>query len=109
MNRLSIFASAGGLGIGLLSGVVLNFNREGQIAWFSGSILVTFALFAWSLVAAGMEMSSSGSLGGRRSAYLAIANFLFLVVVLGFVLLSSHGQPNQPPTVRSITNAEVRG
>ncbi len=107
MNRLSIFASVTGLGIGLLSGVVLNFNREGQIAWFSSSILITFALFVWSLVAAALEMSSSGSLGGRRSAYLAIANFVFLVVVLGFVLLSSHGQPSQPSKKIEVMVSEV--
>lgn len=127
MNRLSIFASAAGLGVGLLSGVVLNFNRQGQIAWYSGSIVFTFALFAWSVVAAGMEISSSGSLGGRRSAYLVISNFLFLAVVLGWVLFSSHGQPatsarsaegaphrrprmvSVPAPVRSPVDAEVSG
>ncbi len=51
MNRLSVFASAvPPSAVGLISGVVLNFNREGHIAWYSGSNLVTFAIFA---VAAG--------------------------------------------------------
>jgi hypothetical protein len=39
-----------------------------------------------------MEFSTSSSLGGRRSAYLVIANFVFLAIVLGFVLFSSHAQ-----------------
>ncbi len=107
MNRLSIFASASGLGIGMLSGVVLNFNREGQIAWFSSSIVFTCALFAWSLVATGMELSSSGSLGGRRSAYLVIANFVFLMIVLGFVLFSSHGQPTPTSQPREPSEASA--
>lgn len=94
MNRLSLFSCVISLAIGLLSGVVLNVNREGQIAWFSVGIVFTFALFAWSLGAAIMELSSAGSLGGRRSAYLAIANFVFLVLVLGLVLFSAHGQPD---------------
>ena len=97
MNRLSIFASSIALGMGLLSGVALNFNSHGRIAWFSSSILFTFALFAWSFVATLMEVSSKGSLGGRRSAYLVIANFLFMAVVLGFVLFSSHAQPTNTP------------
>lgn len=112
MNRLSIFASACGLGIGMLSGVILNFNREGQIAWLSSSIVFTFALFAWSLVATGLEISSSGSLGGRRSAYLVIANFLFLLIVLAFVLFSSHGQPSpssQPSEAERTMVVEVNG
>ncbi len=93
MNRLSIFASAIGLGIGLLSGIVLNFNREGQIAWFSGGIMFTFALFVWVFVAALLEIASRGALGGRRSAYLTIANFVFMVLVLAIVLYGAHGQP----------------
>ncbi|MEZ6134529.1 MAG: hypothetical protein R3C53_06440 [Pirellulaceae bacterium] len=93
MNRMTLFASAIALGCGFISGVVLNFNRAGQIDWFSGSILFTFAIFVWLLMASVMEFTAVGSLGGRRSAYLVIANFLFLVVVLSFVLLSSHAQP----------------
>lgn len=95
MNRLSIFASLWGLAIGLISGIVLNFNREGQIAWFSGGIIFTFALFIWVLLAAIWELASRGALGGRRSAYLAIANFVFMVLVLAVVLYGSHGQPSR--------------
>ncbi len=93
MNRLSLFSSAAGLALGLLSGIVLNFNREGQISWFSGGVLFTFALFAWVLCAALVELASRGALGGRRSAYLVIANFIFMVLVLALVLYGSHGQP----------------
>lgn len=93
MNRLSLFSSAGGLAVGLLSGIVLNFNREGQISWLSGSVLFTFALFAWALSASLVELASRGALGGRRSAYLVIANFIFLILVLALVLYGSHGQP----------------
>jgi hypothetical protein len=93
MNRLSLFASASGLAVGLLSGVVLNINSSGHIAWFSGSILFSFALFAWALIAAIMELSQSGSLGGRRSAYLTVSNFFFLVLVLTILFFADHAQP----------------
>ena len=96
MNRQSLFASALALAIGLFSGIVLNINSEGQIAWLSGGIVFTIALSAWSITAAMMELMSSGSLGGRRSAYLTIANFLFLIVVLGLMLFSQHGQSVEP-------------
>lgn len=107
MNRLSIFASLSGLAIGLVSGIVLNFNREGQIAWFSGGIMFTFALFVWVLLAAIWELASRGALGGRRSAYLAIANFVFMVLVLAVVLYGSHGQPAQ--AAASALVLEMRG
>lgn len=96
MNRMSLFVSVIGLGLGMISGVALNVGEDGRIAWLSGGILFTFALFLWSLVAAIMEVASQSSLGGRRTAYLAIANFVFLVIVLGIVLLSSHGQSTKP-------------
>ncbi len=92
MNRLSIFASSIGLAIGLISGIILNFNREGQISWINGEIVFAFALFAWVLVAAILELTSRGALGGRRSAYLVIANFAFMVLALALVLYGSHGQ-----------------
>jgi ABC-type transport system involved in cytochrome c biogenesis permease subunit len=95
MNRLSLFASVFGLAIGMISGVAINLSEEGKIAWLSGGIVFTFVLFLWSLVAAITELASQSSLGGRRTAYLALANFVFMLVVLGIVLFSSHGQPKR--------------
>lgn len=92
MNRLSLFATTIGLAFGLLSGIVLTVNRGGPAAWLNGSVVFTFALFASSLLATITELSSSGSLGGRKSAYLSIANFVFLAVVLLLMVVSSHGQ-----------------
>lgn len=95
MNRLSLCATAVALTVGFLSGVILNASQGGQIAWFSSGILTTGALFVWSLVASTIELAARGSLGGRRSAYLVLANFVFLLLVLGIVLFSSHGQQEQ--------------
>lgn len=96
MNRLSLFVSMVSLGVGMISGVAMNVGEDGKIAWLSGGIVVTFALFIWSLVASIIEVASQSSLGGRRTAYLAIANFVFLLIVLGIVLFSSHGQAQKP-------------
>ncbi len=98
MNRMSLFVSVIGLGLGMISGVAMNVGEDGKIAWLSGGIVFTFALFIWTLVAAIMEVASQSSLGGRRTAYLAIANFVFLLLVLGIVLFSSHGQTQKPTT-----------
>lgn len=92
MIRLNLFASTASLGTGVISGVFLNISREGQVSWLSGGVLVSIALFVWVFVAAILEYASKGSLGGRRSAYLSIANFVFLAVVLLLVLLTAHGQ-----------------
>ena len=104
MNRLSLLTTVVALAVGLLSGVILNINREGQLSWLSGGIVVTFALFVWSLVACTLDVASKGSLGGRRSAYLVIANFVFLLLVLAIVLVSSHGQS---PELGYLARAEL--
>jgi hypothetical protein len=101
MNRLSLFVTVIGLGLGLVSGVAMNVGEDGKIAWLSGGIVFTCALFIWSLVAAIIEVTSQSSLGGRRTAYLAIANFLFFLIVLGILLFSSHGQAQKPTTENS--------
>ena len=107
MNRMSLFVSVIGLGLGMVSGVALNVGKDGTIAWLSGGILFTVALFIWSLVAAIMELTSQSSLGGRRTAYLAIANFVFLLVVLGIVMLSSHGQTKEVNSAETVLSSPV--
>ncbi len=95
LNRMCVFLSTVAMGVGSVSGAILNFNRHGQIAWSDGGILVTFALFAWLVVASIIETTSARSLGGMRTAYLSIANFLFFIVVLGIVQLSDHGRTTE--------------
>ncbi len=95
MNRMSMFAAAVALGLGMFSGIFLNVSRDGRIAWLSGGIVASIALFVWVAIAAMLEFLSKGSLGGRRSAYLSIANFVFMAVVLLCVLLAAHGQAGE--------------
>ncbi len=90
LNRLSLFISFAMLSLGLLSGIVLNLNKDGHISWFSGGIVFTFALCAWSAAAVAIELTGYRAFGGKRTAYLTLANFVFLALVLGFVLLSQH-------------------
>ncbi len=92
LNRMCVFWSTAAMGVGLISGAILNFNQHGRIAWSDGGILFTFALFVWLLIATLIETMSAKSLGGLRTAYLSIASFLFFVIVLGIVQQSDHGR-----------------
>ncbi len=97
INRMTLFASAIALGIGMLSGVMLNLARGG-VSWLGSGTLVSLALFVWSAIAATLESRANNALGGRRGAFLSIASFVFLVVVLVSVIFSSHGQSDTKPT-----------
>lgn len=104
MNRLSLFVTSIALAVGVISGFVLNVSQGGPIAWFSTGILFTCGLFGWSTVASTFELAAYRSLGGRRSAYLAIGNFVFLALVLGLLIFSSHGFE---PTVSQSTDTAL--
>ena len=108
LNRLCLFSSFAMLALGLLSGIVLNLNRSGHIAWLSGGIVFTFALCAWSLAAVIMELATYRTFGGKRTAYLAVANFIFLALVLGFVLLSPHQRTEMPSTAHPSKASSAR-
>ncbi|RMF40713.1 MAG: hypothetical protein D6753_11115 [Planctomycetota bacterium] len=95
VNRLCLLATPVFLGVGMVSGILLKLSESDSVPWFDGGIAATAILFLWSLLAAGWEFLSSGSLGGRRSARLAIANFLFMMMVLLALVLSSHGLAGQ--------------
>ena len=90
LNRTSIFVSCAMLTIGLLSGIVLNLNKDEHITWFSAGIIVPFALCLWSAVAVVLELTSYRTFGGKRTAYLTLANFVFLALVLGLFFLTPH-------------------
>jgi hypothetical protein len=104
LNRMCLFVSFAMLAAGLVTGIILNINQKGTVAWIGGGTMFTFALALWSLAAVLIEVIAQESFGGRRTAYLTIANFLFLSFVLSFVFFSSHGQATdhdalEPPVI----------
>ena len=114
LNRLCLFVSFAMLAIGLLSGIVLNLNRDGHIAWLSGGIVFSFALCAWSLAAVIIELATYRTFGGKRTAYLTVANFLFLALALGLVLLTPHQRAgveskSKPAALRHIPATTITG
>jgi hypothetical protein len=111
INRMNLFVSAGALGIGMLSGILLNLSRDDQVSWIGGGVLFSLALFVWALIAALLESTSQSSLGGRRGAYLSIASFVFLVVVLLLVMLSTHGRSPQSSQAshQPVAQSEAKG
>jgi formate-dependent nitrite reductase membrane component NrfD len=94
MNRLGLIATAVSLAIGLISGIALNSQREVPV-WADSGVIFTFLLFALSVSAAAIELSDRSSLGGRRSAYLSIAIFFFLALVLALVFMTSHANKTE--------------
>ena len=86
-NRLTLRVSSGLLAAGLLAGVVLNLvDRQAGMPWTDPVIWTSGILFAWLVTVVLFEQWYKPAQQGRKVAYLTLASFLFLVLVLGMVL-----------------------
>ena len=85
------------LGIGILSGMVLNLinrGREaGSLPWSDPVILITLLMFAWLLVSKGISFFYRPARAGRKVVYFTVVSFVFLVIALGLMLANQtqHG------------------
>ncbi|HYW80409.1 MAG TPA: cytochrome c biogenesis protein CcsA [Thermoguttaceae bacterium] len=100
-NSRAIVVSVLALGVGNLSGIVLNHNRltADRLHWNDPTVLSTQLLFLWLLGTAIAGVFYKPARHGRKVAYLTIASFIFLVITLGVGLLlpTGHGRDGQAP------------
>jgi len=91
-NSRAIYASVLMLGIGVLAGMVLNrIHRDdgmSRLPWNDPVVLSTWLMFAWLLVAVVINAFYRPVRQGHKVAYLTVASFLFLVIVLAIGLLA---------------------
>jgi hypothetical protein len=91
-NVESLFISTGALALGLISGVVLiQRGQAGEVSWSDPVVLSSGVLFLWLLAVLIFEWLYKPARAGRKVAYLTMASFVFLGLVLYFVLFFSHG------------------
>ena len=95
LMRKSLATSTWLVGIGLLSGMILNIvrqaHREETISWTDPIVVSSAILFAWLVAATLFEWLYKPAREGRRVAYTTLASFIFLGLVLSLVLLGQHG------------------
>lgn len=95
-NSRAVVISAIMLGIGLLSGVVLNLishGATGRLPWSDPVVLSTLVMFGWLVVSVIFTTVYRPARQGGKVAYLTVVSFVFLVVALAVGLLvdSQHG------------------
>ncbi len=89
------------LGVGVVSGVVLNaFRRAGGLdllPWHDPVVFTTVAMLVWLASAEVITARYPAQRQGRRVAYLTVVAFVFLVVALAAMLLldTAHGGKNR--------------
>ncbi len=93
VNGQSLAVSALLLGVGVLSGVILNLLKHmrdiERFAWNDPVVWTSTALFVWLVVALLFSALYKPARQGRKVAYLTLASFLFLMIALAATLLFS--------------------
>jgi ABC-type uncharacterized transport system permease subunit len=90
-NSRAIIASTLMLGLGVLSGMVLNLinfrDQTERLSWNDPVVLSTWLLFFWLLAAVILSAFYRPVRQGRKVAYLTLASFVFFAVMLAVGLL----------------------
>jgi ABC-type uncharacterized transport system permease subunit len=90
-NGRAIVLSVLFLGLGILSGIVLNWinvrNDAQRLAWTDPVVLSTWLMFFWLLAAVILTTVYRPARAGHKVAYLTLASFVFLAIMLAAGLL----------------------
>ena len=82
-NSRAIVASLVLLGVGILAGMVLNLIDAGpRLLWHDPVIVSTWLMFVWLLAAVVVIAVYRPARQGRKVAYLTVASFVFLIIML---------------------------
>ncbi len=96
-NSRCLFLSTILLAIGLFSGVIMNIIR--QLPLEEGVVVSSAILLFWLIAVLVFEYLYKPARQGRKVAYLTVASFVFLALVLGAVILGRHAAAPGHPVV----------
>lgn len=103
-NRQSLSVSAFCIALGLIAGVVLNIiksaDQPGTVPWTDPVVVTSGLLFVWLLAASIFELTYKPAQQGRKVAYLTVASFVFLAVVIAMLVLGETEHTHTPQEAR---------
>ncbi len=109
--ELGIVVSSLFLGVGLISGFVLNsINRRAENAtlqWNDPVVLSSAVMVMWLVSAAVFHLVYRPARRGRKVAYVVVTSFIFLALELTIVLATQHGSNDTPQSERLGNIAEI--
>lgn len=98
MTEESLVISSALVVIGLIAGVVWNIiehaNEQSAVPWTEPTVWSSGLLLLWLVAALLFNWLYKPARQGRKVAYLTLANFGFLALVLSLVLFSQHATPS---------------
>jgi len=106
-NSRALVVSMLMLGLGVLSGIVLNLiRRDDRVPWSDPVVLSTLVMLGWLVVTVGISIFYRPARAGRKVAYLTLMSFVFLVIALGMGLLldTRHGGQSLPANHKTLSS-----
>ena len=100
-NSRCLFLSTILLAIGLFAGVIMNIIR--QLPLEEGVVVSSAVLLCWLIAVLVFEYLYKPARQGRKVAYLTVASFVFLALVLGVVILGRHAAGDSVDVQRPFT------
>ncbi len=113
MNERSLVISSCLLAIGLLSGIVLNLNRQlrldnvPSVPWTDPVVWSSGILLLWLIAALLFNRLYRPARSGRKVAYLTVASFIFLGLALAMALMAQHASPQSGAASESAAAAAM--
>lgn len=101
INKQSLIYSSCFIALGLIAGIILNAVKAkegaGELPWTDSVVIGSTFLLLWLLAATVFEWIYKPAQQGRKVAYLTVASFVFLAVVMALVLggSSQHSRPQR--------------
>ncbi|MGY8770982.1 MAG: cytochrome c biogenesis protein CcsA [Pirellulales bacterium] len=94
-NRRALIVSTALIAVGLFSGILLKIGKD-SFPWTDPVVWSSGILFLWLVAATIFELVYKPARQGQKVAYLTLANFLFLALVLGLLFFgpSEHARSN---------------
>jgi CDP-diglyceride synthetase len=99
VNKHSLVYSSCFIALGLVAGIVLNMIKsQGSgvaVPWTDSVVVTSTILLVWLLAATLFEWTYKPAQQGRKIAYLTVASFVFLALVMAMLLVggSQHAAP----------------
>jgi hypothetical protein len=104
-----LLASAGSIGFGMLSGVIMNLVQDGQVNWTDRGILFSAGLFLWLTVASAIQWHLAKRGKGDITAWMNILSFLIVGIAVALVVSQPHGTENRGTENRGGENRDALG
>jgi len=101
-----LLCSAAAIGFGVVSGVVMNLVKDGQVNWTDRGIIFSGGLFLWLFTACILQWHYSKRGSGHITARMNILSFVIVAIALYLVVSAPHGRSEDKSTSFQMPSSE---